>query len=410
MKGLGVEEQTGFEASFSISERVIQRAWLRRFFAQAGQTSEGCPWRLVAPGSWNLGPGPDFREGRWLVSGEGRSGAIELHLHSGDWFAHGHHLDPAYDSVRLHVVLYPPKPGQPRAVTRSGHEPDELILLPLLHCSLEELALDQALEQATGRDFLGLAEAWSSMSRAWVGSRLTALANRRWQDKLTFARLRLRRAGWSEACHCLALEVLGFRANRAAMANLVAHWPLGRMLAEEPGVERLLGCEASAWQWRGVRPMNRPDARLRQYLQWLRLAPDWPERMLTWGRCLARLVREAGERDTPGESRRAMDLAGVRERFRAEVVCDVVRGDRLCNLAVDLALPLSACVSDDEEALRHAWNIWWPANAPDGVLAVLNAVSAPKPICNGAVQGVLGALLEQRGIDTGACHAAPSAA
>lgn len=35
------------------------------------------------------------------------TGDVEFHLRAGDWFAHGHHADPRYNQVILHVIRYP---------------------------------------------------------------------------------------------------------------------------------------------------------------------------------------------------------------------------------------------------------------------------------------------------------------
>ena len=63
------------------------------------------PWRsfIAVPGVtvW----GPDFRDALILFDGrELRAGSVEIHLRTRGWGDHGHHLDPAYDTVVLHLV------------------------------------------------------------------------------------------------------------------------------------------------------------------------------------------------------------------------------------------------------------------------------------------------------------------
>lgn len=71
---------------------------------------EGQPVSIVYRGRWTAGSGPDF-EGAILALGDGSTklvtGSVEMHLRCGDWWAHGHHTDPNYNSVVLHVVLWP---------------------------------------------------------------------------------------------------------------------------------------------------------------------------------------------------------------------------------------------------------------------------------------------------------------
>lgn len=53
--------------------------------------------------------GPDVRDAvlRLLPADTTLAGDVEFHLRAGDWFAHGHHTDPRYNQVILHVVRYP---------------------------------------------------------------------------------------------------------------------------------------------------------------------------------------------------------------------------------------------------------------------------------------------------------------
>lgn len=41
-------------------------------------------------------------------------GDVEFHIHARDWFAHGHHTDPRYNQVILHVVLFLDSPATTR--------------------------------------------------------------------------------------------------------------------------------------------------------------------------------------------------------------------------------------------------------------------------------------------------------
>lgn len=74
------------------------------------KTIHGKELRILHAGFHNTGSGPDFFSGRIELDGLQHSGNIELHVKSSDWYAHGHHNDPAYDNVILHVVYEHDKP------------------------------------------------------------------------------------------------------------------------------------------------------------------------------------------------------------------------------------------------------------------------------------------------------------
>jgi hypothetical protein len=87
------------------TELDLCRAWTQLPRSVRLLTRDGRAIDLIHLGTWTHGLGPDFRDA--LVSidnGPVQSGSIELHLRSRGWVDHGHHLDPAYNSVILHVV------------------------------------------------------------------------------------------------------------------------------------------------------------------------------------------------------------------------------------------------------------------------------------------------------------------
>jgi hypothetical protein len=68
-------------------------------------TVDGAPFEVIHRGAWTHGLGPDFRDALILFAGrELRAGSVEIHLSTRGWKDHGHHLDPVYDEVILHVV------------------------------------------------------------------------------------------------------------------------------------------------------------------------------------------------------------------------------------------------------------------------------------------------------------------
>lgn len=86
-------------------EITLCAAWHAGAFGDAFQTTSGERIQVVHRGAWSHGLGPDFKDALILVAGrELRAGNIEIHLRTRGWSDHGHHLDPAYDQVVLHVV------------------------------------------------------------------------------------------------------------------------------------------------------------------------------------------------------------------------------------------------------------------------------------------------------------------
>lgn len=94
-------------------ERHLQCIWADPRLRPPLCTTGGAPIEVLDPGKWNGGPGPDFKDAVLLIGGARREGDVEIHVRPGDWEAHGHSADAAYDSVVLHVAWFPPRPGVP---------------------------------------------------------------------------------------------------------------------------------------------------------------------------------------------------------------------------------------------------------------------------------------------------------
>ncbi|MBI3141659.1 MAG: DUF2851 family protein [Bacteroidetes bacterium] len=67
-------------------------------------TTDGQAIHIRKPGTSNPDAGPDFLHAQVRIGGQLWAGHVEMHLKTSDWKRHGHHSDPAYKNVVLHVV------------------------------------------------------------------------------------------------------------------------------------------------------------------------------------------------------------------------------------------------------------------------------------------------------------------
>lgn len=87
-----------------LRELAMSAAW-HGGLTRSAVTTGGQRVNVVFGGNWSHGFGPDFAGAMLDFADEGlRTGDIEIHLGSSDWVRHGHHVDPRYNSVILHVV------------------------------------------------------------------------------------------------------------------------------------------------------------------------------------------------------------------------------------------------------------------------------------------------------------------
>lgn len=391
-----VAELPGLYGPYAFPEKLLQKVWLLGFFeTQQARLLDGRRLRVIAPGKWNLLGGPDFLDAQLEIDGRAVCGDIEVHFHSGDWLAHGHEQDPAYAKVVLHVLLFEPRADHRPPRTSAGAELAEFALLPWLHCNLEEFAADDAVEAITHRRSVHLAEELLSHPLDERFRRLRAAAEKRWKQKLHFAEVRLARLGWDGACHHTALEILGYRFNRAPMLAVAERFPLAELARGTTTLGDLWAAAESAWRRHGVRPANHPRQRLAQYLAWVAAIPDWPARWLAWRDAVALGVSDVHSTDVLNV-RRAHRFAAWRERLAQQVTGGQIGGERFDTLVANGLLPLLAAHTGVTAFAR--WYHWFPSETGGELQAALRLSGlcgrGTLPFHEGAAQGIIQLALE----------------
>jgi hypothetical protein len=389
-----VEEIQGLYGPFTFSEKLLQQIWARGEFDQTNLcTNDGRGLQVLQAGRWNLLGGPDFKDAKLkFEDGAVVAGDVELHLRANDWAVHRHANDPAYDHVLLHVVLFPDERGQ-TTVGAQGREIPTLVLLPRLHHDLEEYAAEAAIERLAGLPLPRMLEELRLLAPEALTAELRSRADARWRQKVHFARLRVSKLGWSQACHHAALEILGYRFNRAPMLRLAAGHPLVEWSRGGVDADRALAREEGRWSLQGVRPANHPRARLRQYAAWVNAVPDWPAHLLAMAAELPGITPVGGTR----EVRRRHHLSALRTGLARRICALNLGGTRLDNMVCDGWLPLLTAQTGKD--LSGLWHHWYPGDQPPVLLQALRRLgvfSGPAhPACHGTVQGLQGRLLAQ---------------
>lgn len=390
-----VAEFQGLYGSYHVSELLLQKIWLRGGFDQTrARTTAGERIQILHPGSWNRVSGPDFRGARLRIGEREVTGDVEVHFHASAWAQHGHDRDPAYGQVVLHVVLFPPEAGAAAMRRTDGTPLPVLPLVDLLWHDLEEYATDEAVAALSSRDALPLVEHLLALPPAERSEQIRRAATARWREKVHYARLRIERCGWEEACHLTALEILGYRSNREGMlrAGTRHPWREWTAAAFPPAVDDLLEAGGDAWSLRGVRPANQPRLRLEQYRRWMAAVPMWPLQLRAWP--LPELPHGTDDDAPVMARRRAGGLAALRERLARELTGAGPCGVRFDTLVINLVLPgIAADRPGEAELAARWWRLWSPGDIAEVVLDASRRLAEPSsraPRTNELVQGLLG--------------------
>jgi hypothetical protein len=196
-------------------EALLQNIWHhQRILRDESKLADGRTVRVLHPGFWNHGAGPDFRDAVLQFAGEPPiTGDVEIDLDASGWKSHGHDRNPNFQNVKLHVVWE----GDVRIAIPT------LTLKSFLDAPLVELALwlttdvaKQYPEHLLGQCAAPLRE----MTDVQLVQLLNEAALVRLQRKAADLHARARQAGWEQALWEGMLRALGYKQNV---------WPMQRI-------------------------------------------------------------------------------------------------------------------------------------------------------------------------------------
>lgn len=216
-----------------ITEAVLAAIWNEQAPLRGPMWDcEGSPVAVVYRGRWTAGSGPDF-EGAMLSLGESGSltgGSVEMHLRCGDWWAHGHHADPRYNSVALHVVLWP---LGARPVTRAdGATVPTLVLADYITMPTAQL-LESVTPLIPNLGALSEEPCWQR-TQDWplerLLDRIDEAGDTRLLNKAAQMEAGLSERGPEEVFYRGIMDALGYSANREPMRRLADALPVSQLL------------------------------------------------------------------------------------------------------------------------------------------------------------------------------------
>ena len=213
-------------------EALLQNIWHhQRLLRDELKLSDGRAVRVLHPGFWNHGAGPDFRDAVLQFGSEPPvTGDVEIDLQASGWKAHGHDRNPNFKNVKLHVLWEGAKVeglalrGQSdSARSASGTTLPTLVLKPFLDAPLAELALwlttDAAQKYPEG--LLGqCAGPLRDLSLTQLEQLLNEAALVRFERKAADLNARARQCGWEQSLWEGMLRALGYKQNV---------WPMQRV-------------------------------------------------------------------------------------------------------------------------------------------------------------------------------------
>lgn len=198
-----------------IPESRVAWVWGHQALGRGGLfTDRGERVEVVYPGREDGDSGPDFKGAILDLGGALVRGDVELHLYASDWWAHGHHRDPVYNRVVLHVVLW--RDEERPTTLEGGNTVPTLALGPCL----EGLSLER--ETLPPKPCRGLGERLGGE----IDHLLEGAGEERFLAKAAHFRRALSAGSPSQVLYEGLMGALGYTKNKEAFEEVARRLPL----------------------------------------------------------------------------------------------------------------------------------------------------------------------------------------
>lgn len=280
-----------------LSEETVQRLWFdQALAAESLRTEDERPLRVTSPGWWNVEAGPDFLNAEFRC-GEGplQRAHVEIHILASGWRRHGHHRDPAYRGVGLHVCLVNDT-GEASVVSDNGRRIPQLALNKYVGGELQDI-LDTGAEAGgvVGSDEPGASPCRRAVlageaTPEWLGRFLDAAGDERMLRKAERFERELAGRTLDQVAFEAFMEALGYKRNQVPFKRLARRLTvaeLRRFVPDTDDLERkMLAAEAMLFGVAGLlEPGGSGDEETREYCRaleeaWRMFARDLEGRVM----------------------------------------------------------------------------------------------------------------------------------
>ena len=241
-------------------ERLLHAVWQhQRLWRDQLLTLDGRTVRILHPGFRNREAGPDFRQAVLQFADDPPlTGDVEIDLLPSHWQAHGHHQNPAYRHVLLHVVWDSAAPLASAPPTLClKHRRDSPVAELQKWFNTGAAQVPPASQDGQCRPCL------SAVTPSVLQALLHQAARVRLEAKATQIEARARQAGWEQSLWEALFRALGYKQNIWPMQRVAELLP--RLAALEPSpAPKVLAWQARLYGLSGLLPAEltraRPDA------------------------------------------------------------------------------------------------------------------------------------------------------
>ncbi|NIR52037.1 DUF2851 family protein [candidate division KSB1 bacterium] len=213
-------------------EILLQKLWkTRKLFNQVLVSTTGQEIEVVFAGRENFDTGPDFKDAIIRIDGQLLKGDVEVHLEESGWYEHGHHQDPRYNHVILHLI-------SEAADRNSVIEREDGVRVHQLHIDSPELKLNlwkrEDSDESKARPPALVVEncPLSQTDSGKIFATINEAGYRRFHQKAAQMREERTSISWDQVLYKNILESLGYSKNQVPFRKLADLLPYETVFEE----------------------------------------------------------------------------------------------------------------------------------------------------------------------------------
>jgi hypothetical protein len=245
-------------------EILLQKLWKsRKLFNQELRTVTGDSIEVIFAGKENLDAGPDFKDAVLKINGRLLKGDVEVHLDANGWYEHGHHADPNYNAVILHLVS-----EEPSGKNFVEREDGARVVQVWIDLAKQKAALWKKPDSEAADEPAAMVVAdcpLSKMSETKIWNTIQEAGERRLFLKAEQLREDLAGSNWDQLIYRKLFEALGYSKNQAPFLRLSELVPYETVRDEMQWVDEemaLKKCAALLFGAAGLLPsQNQPASK-----------------------------------------------------------------------------------------------------------------------------------------------------
>jgi len=235
-----------FGGDMQFSEKLLYHIWDAQHLQKNLKTISSRSIKVLFPGRWNTGSGPDFKDAIIEIDGIVKRGDVELEIDSFNWTLHEHDENPAFNRVILHVV-YNHNGKYENTISENGTPIDILEISRFLDRDIAKLLLKYS--DKTYEESSRYCSFFADNDLNFLQSILTKLGKERFENKVNRFKAEHYFAEFDQLLWQGLLEALGYSKNKFQMLQLALHLKINKLskiyheaeLSEDDLISLMLG-------------------------------------------------------------------------------------------------------------------------------------------------------------------------